>query len=613
VAVLLITVPIAARLHATPASAAATSWPPDVFAVGTFDGIPGNVTTTENVAAIQRAVNDAEAWATRPANEARCGGAPCDSYVLLAPGDYKTVPAAVEAPPAGQGPAGVLVDTANVWIVGMNRDQVVVDGTKSGPACSTSPRDQVYGPSAYAPSPYRSVNPYRSSDAYEGLNGIMVWKAGGTWVENLTVCNFLDGAGGAGNEIWWNGGANGGRVFVDHHGGYVGSYLTATSTFFAPKDNPYDPDPRAAGDPEESAATYGIFSSDWDGGLWNQTYASNFNDSGYYIGACQHECNQTVDHAWSEDNALGYSGSNSGGRLLVENSQFDHNEDGFDTNSQNGDNPPPQDGACPAGVKPPVLTDPTTGKIYRPATCWVFFHNDVHDNDNPDVPTYGSAAAGPVGTGMSLSGARNDTVVDNRFAGNDAWGTILVPYPDSGPPCTGGVLLPPGTPGEPASGTLCWFDESGDAVIDDTYAHNGSWGNPTNGDIGAANLLPGATDCFAGNVDAGGLTTSPPEAETLYPQCSGQTVSPDLNGPFTDEVACDSGNITIAGPITGATACPPAIDGVTPDYPRQTTVAMHPLPGARSLEDPSSTTLATMPGLCPSLLRSGMGAEPWCP
>ena len=34
--------------------------------------------------------------------------------------------------------------------------------------------------------------------------------------------------------------------------------------------------------------------------------------------------------------------------MLTENSQFDNNEDGFDTNSQSGDNPPPQNGAGPA-------------------------------------------------------------------------------------------------------------------------------------------------------------------------------------------------------------------------------------------------------------------------
>src|ERR1035437_4935744 len=104
---------------------------------------------------------------------------------------------------------------------------------------------------------------------------------------------------------------------------------------------------------EKTAATYGIFSSNWSGGTWDQTYASNFNDSGYYIGACSQICDQTMNHAWGEFNALGYSGSNSGGKLLIENSQFDNNKDGFDTNSQNGDAPSPQNGACPGNAVSP--------------------------------------------------------------------------------------------------------------------------------------------------------------------------------------------------------------------------------------------------------------------
>ena len=614
--------PMALRAAASPKP---VTWPANVFAVGTFHGIPGNVTTVENVASIQKAVDEAEAWAARN----RCGipAAPCDTYVLLAPGDYKTVASAIEAPPAGQIPAGVLINTDNVWLVGVNRNSVIIDGTKSGPACSTDPADQVYGPTAYAPGPYATQTPYQKSDAYEGLNGVMAWKASGSWVENLTVCNFLDGSGGGGgggNEIWWNGGAGSGKLYLDDQGGFVGDYMTATSTFFAPGTNPYDPDPSAVGHPEASAATYGIFSNNWaaagnaPAGVWDHTYASNFNDSGYYIGACQMQCNQTVDDAWAEYNALGYSGSNSGGYLLVENSQFDNNEDGFDTNSQNGDNPPPQDGACPPGVKPPVLTDPVTHRVFRPATCWAFFHNYAHDNNNPNVPTAGSAAAGPVGTGMSLSGGRNDTVVDNTFANNDAWGDILVPYPDSGPPCSGGTQLQ----------AVCNFDESGIAVVDNTFRKNGSWGNPTNGDIAAVNLEPGPTDCFAGNTDSAGLTTSPPDAELLYPACTGMTVPPDANAVFADEAACDSGSISL-GPVQGNTLCPPTIAGVTPNYPRQTTIVMHPLPGVlqalragdakpgsaawtAALEDPGATTLPTMPHLCASLRSGGMTANPWC-
>ncbi len=585
-------------LPSAPASASgpSSSWPANVFAVGTFDGVPGNVTATgrPTVATVQRAVDEAEAWA----DVHRCGGAPCDTYVLLAPGDYKTVADRIAPAPPDQDSAGVLIDTDNVWLVGMDRDSVVIDGTKAGPTCSDHQDDQVFGP---------------ASAPHQGLNGVMVYKASGTWVENLTVCNFVNGTGGdggAGNQIWWNGGANSGVVFHDTQGGYHGDYLTATSTYY-PGENPATGvSTDLSSTAEDLASSYGIFSSNWDGGSWDDSYASNFNDSGYYIGACQDECNQVVDHAWAQFSALGYSGSNSGGVLVVEHSTFSDNEDGFDTNSQNGDNPPPQNGACPAGVKPPVA---------GAATCWVFTHNLVTDNNDPNVPTYGSAAAGPVGTGMSIAGARDDTVLDNTFTDNGAWGTILVPYPDSGPPCSGGTQILPGSLGTPLADYVCLFDEYGDAIIGNHYADNGAFGNPTNGDIAAANLEPDATDCFAGNTDPKGLTTSPPFAELLYPKCTGATVLPDLDPLFFDEVACDSGSaISIVGPITGADFCLPGSR-----YPRQTEIVMHPLPGAKpgthdgrsvpALENPQSTSLPTMPDVCGQLLANGMGANPWCP
>ena len=146
-------------------------------------------------------------------------------------------------------------------------------------------------------------------------------------------------------------------------------------------------------------------------------------------------------------------------------------------------------------------------------------NNFVHDNNNPNVPSAGLAGGGPVGTGMSLSGARNDTVMDNRFVNNKAWGTIIVPFPDSGPPCTGGTSGPGGQP-------ACIYDPWGDAILNNTYTNNGGYGNPTNGDIALTNTEPGPTNCFAGNVNTGGtLTTTPSNAEQMYPDCNGQTVA----------------------------------------------------------------------------------------
>jgi hypothetical protein len=385
----------------------------------------------------------------------------------------------------------------------------------------------------------------------------MVYKANDVWVQNLSVCNFLRGSGNTGNEIWWNGGDGGGQV---GGWGFYGSNLNATTTNF--KD-------------ETSAAQYGIFSSNWSGGTWDNTYASNFNDSDYYIGACQQVCNQTVNHAWGQFSALGYSGSNSGGQLVVENSQFDHNQDGFDTNSQNGDNPPPQDGSCPNGG---------TSLITHTHSCWVFMHNYVHDNNNPNIPSAGSAAAGPVGTGMSLSGARNDTVMNNRFVNNGAWGVIIVPYPDSGDPCTGGTQ----------TGAACLYNDFGDAILNNTFTNNGGFKNPTNGDIGWVSGEPGPTPCFAGNTDTGGtLTSAPPNVQQNYPTCDGHTVPTDpQSAQFTLEVLCDSRISLTAG------AQPPC--GPNDSYPRRTSVDMHQLPPANQL--------SAMKNPC-----AGVPANPWCP
>jgi hypothetical protein len=283
-----------------------------------------------------------------------------------------------------------------------------------------------------------------------------------------------------------------------------------------------------------------------------------------------------VTGVWSEFNALGYSGSNSGGQLVVKNSQFDSNRDGFDTNSQNGDNPPPQDGSCPNGAVSPIT---------HTHSCWVFMDNYVHDNNNPNVPSSGLASGGRVGTGISISGGRNDTVMNNRFERNGAWGTIFVPFPDSGPPCTGGTQTQ----------AACVYDEWSDALIGNTYGGNGFFRNPTNGDFGFSNTEPGPTSCFAGNTEEGGgsVKSTPSNAEQLYSTCNGQTVLPsDLNPQslqFTAEVACDS---QASVPPVGQVPC-----ATTDHYPRRTTVVMHPLP----------PNLATMPNPC-----AGVPANPWC-
>jgi hypothetical protein len=268
---------------------------PRVLLVGTFHGVPGRYRS------VQAAVN-----AARPGD-----------WILVGPGDYHEN--ADETGPFGNPAAGamggVYISKSGITLRGMNRNTVIVDGTKAGSAaCSSDPAAQDYGRAG-------------ARGARVGRNGILVWKASDVSVENLTVCNFLAGTGASGNQVWWNGGADSGKIGLT---GYWGSYLTATSTFFGN---------------ETTAAEYGIFAGNSAGpASLTQLYGSNMNDSGVYVGACLRQCDVVLNHLWMENNALGYSGTNSGGTIVIENSQFDGNQDGLDTNTAVIGDPPERRG-----------------------------------------------------------------------------------------------------------------------------------------------------------------------------------------------------------------------------------------------------------------------------
>jgi hypothetical protein len=508
----------------TPSQVGSRPSSPKVLLVGSFDGIAGGYRT------IQSAVD-----AARPGD-----------WILIGPGDYheKADESGRRGNPDDGQMGGVYIAKSGITLRGMDRNSVIIDGTRPGSApCSSRPGAQNYGAHGTDGKPV-------------GRNGVLVWKANDVSIENLTVCNFLAGTGDSGNEIWWNGGAESGKIGLT---GYWGSYLTATSTFFSN---------------ETTAAEYGIFASNSAGpASWNQLYASNMNDSGTYVGACRQACDVTMNHLWMENSALGYSGTNSGGTIVIENSRFDDNQDGLDTNTQVvGDPPAPQDGRCPNGA-----TSPVTGT----RSCWVVIHNRFDDNNNPTAPAAGSAAAGPVGTGMTISGGRFDTVMDNTVTGNGAWGILFVPYAQEGTPSLGQTCA--GSGGHEFPGFGCVLDPEGDALLRNTFRHNGFFGNPSNSDYGQITLFGGEPqNCFAGNSAPDG--SAPKNLEKTEKKCGAKTKAGNTGGSLFAQVLCD----------TGLAACPKG--------------AHYPKPSGKVVLKPLPVGLPTMPNPC-----QGVPANPWCP
>ena len=305
-----------------------------------------------------------------------------------------------------------------------------------------------------------------------------------------------------------------------------------------------------------------------------------------YVGACQRKCNITINHARMEYNALGYSGTNSGGSILIENSLFQYNQDGLDTNTQiAGDPPPPQDGSCPAGEKP---------KIKGAHNCWILYKNTFQYN-NQIVPTAGNAGAGPMGTGLTIAGGRNDSLIGNTFKGNKAWGVLVIPFADSDTPPAQWTCASSG--GNMFSGLGCIYDSSNIEVVGNTFSQNGAFGNPTNGDIGQLVLFAGAQQsCYSGNVNkgvtGGKATTFPTSLQTTNPTCTHALVSSragakypttSLTSDIVSQVLCD----------TGFGACPTGNS-----YPGTGPLAMHPLP---------TSELKSMPNPC-----LGVPSNAWC-
>jgi hypothetical protein len=205
--------------------------------------------------------------------------------------------------------------------------------------------------------------------------------------------------------------------------------------------------------------SYGIYAFRSTVGEFGYSYAASSGDSGFYIGAC-FDCKSVIHDVHSQNNGLGYSGTNSGG-VVIKDSEWDNNLIGLIPNTL----PTEDDG-------------PQGGKVGDTIT-----NNYVHDNNNGSAPSTFSLA-GPLkstlGYGIEIGGGWNNLIIRNRVVNHKHSGIALH-----------------------------WLQ---DPTVGNQVEYN-DISRSTEADVAWDGI--GANNCFQGNTDGGKpASTDPPTLET---------------------------------------------------------------------------------------------------
>jgi hypothetical protein len=292
---------------------------------------------------------------------------------------------------------------------------------------------------------------------FQQTNGIRVLGANGVTIQNMTARDYKS------NGFYWSG-----------VNGYKGQYLTAYNN----------------GD-------YGIYAFKSVNGLWEDSYASGSPDAGFYIGGCQ-PCNALIRNVTSEYNGLGYSGTNSGGNLIIANSTFRHNR---------------------AGIVP------NTGsyEVCYPERGDIVVGNQVYDNNYDTGPAIDNARLAQ-NNGILIAGGWENQIIRNRVTNHKLTGIALVPFPETNPsdveqstyPATCAEQEKQPKPTK-VPDTVLWSAKK-NTVKDNVVSGSGL------ADLATADGDASPGNCFAGNTFK---TTAPADLETLEP-CGGAKGSGDF-------------------------------------------------------------------------------------
>src|SRR5919202_141593 len=186
--------------------------------------------------------------------------------------------------------------------------------------------------------------------------------ADGVTLQNLSAHNFRR------NAFYWDGVT-----------GFTGSYLTVWNVL-----------------------GYGIYSEDSTGGPLGHAQLSGAADAAYYVGECN-PCDSTIRQVVARLSAVGYSGTNASGGLVIRDSVWDRNG---------------------AGILPNTLAD----EADPPQHDVLIVGNRVSRSGRARVPL-NTPLAGYYGIGIGVAGGNGNRVLRNTVTGSRRYGIAVFSTP----------------------------------------------------------------------------------------------------------------------------------------------------------------------------------------
>src|SRR3954471_15513393 len=143
---------------------------------------------------------------------------------------------------------------------------------------------------------------------------------------------------------------------------------------------------------------YGIFSEGSTDGVVEHDYVSGAADAAYYVGECK-PCRTTLRSLVARRSAVGYSGTNASGGLVIRDSRWDRNGAGILPNTYANEKEPPQESALITG-------------------------NTVTQSGRARVPLH-TPLAGFYGIGIGIAGGNANRILNNTVTGSSRYGIAV--------------------------------------------------------------------------------------------------------------------------------------------------------------------------------------------